>query len=230
MNLEPGEQTFEVEAPGVPRASVRVVRTVSTTITAPAADTYTNAATLDFAGTATPGVGVDLYRGTTLIEESGADNTGAWSFEDIELGAEGEYSYRVEVGGQSATVRVVVDRTQPAPAVAAPATEPEAATLTFGAAAEPTASFACRLEGPGRGPGVRAVQLAGALRATDGRRVPIHGPRRRRGREHRRLRAAGVHDRGYAAGRRAGDERDTDPHPASRRRPRRRSRTSARAS
>ena len=28
VNLEPGEQTFEVEAPGVPRASVRVVRTV----------------------------------------------------------------------------------------------------------------------------------------------------------------------------------------------------------
>ena len=120
-------------------------------VIAPAPDTYTRATTLQFSGTATPDQNVTVLLGTATVGTGIADGQGAWTATVPLENADGEYTYRVDFGDTAQNVRVFVDRTQPAPAVAAPATEPEAATLTFGAAAEPTASFTCRLEGPGRG-------------------------------------------------------------------------------
>ena len=123
-------------------------------IAAPVADTYTKAASSEFAGAAQPGAEVEPSSSAPNPSVRPSPTRRAAGRTSVVLPAvDGALHVpgRVSRARRRSTVRLLVDRTQPAPAVAAPATEPEAATLTFGAAAEPTASFACRLEGPGRG-------------------------------------------------------------------------------
>ena len=75
MNLEPGEQTFEVEAPGVPRASVRVVRTVPVQQTPTPTPTAVPTATPT--PTATPVVNQTIVvaesRGTVKVKVPGSN-------------------------------------------------------------------------------------------------------------------------------------------------------------
>jgi hypothetical protein len=73
VNLEPGEQTFEVEAPGVPRAAVRVARTVPVQPT----PTPTAVPTATPTPTATPVVNQTIVvaesRGTVKVKVPGSN-------------------------------------------------------------------------------------------------------------------------------------------------------------
>ncbi|MDA0171763.1 hypothetical protein OJ998_21865 [Solirubrobacter taibaiensis] len=77
VNLDPGEQTFEVEAPGVPRASVRVVRTVPAQQTPTPTPTAVPTASPTPTPTATPVVNRTIVvaesRGTVKVKVPGSN-------------------------------------------------------------------------------------------------------------------------------------------------------------
>jgi hypothetical protein len=126
-------------------------------VTAPAQDSFTADPIIRITGTGVAsGAAVLVYAGgSEPVGGTEADGQGAWSVEltDQPEGARSFVILAQDSEGQSAPVplRVTVDTTRPVPTVADAAAEPGAATVTFGADAEPTATFACRLEGPGRG-------------------------------------------------------------------------------
>ena len=94
---------------------------MNTAAVSPPPDTYTRATTLQFSGTAAPDQNVTVLLGTATVGTGIADGQGAWTANVPLESADGEYTYRVDFGGHGRDVRVFVDRTQPAPAVAAPA-------------------------------------------------------------------------------------------------------------